>query len=562
MVKAKKHSVAARILLTISIVIIIILSVLWLGQTLIESKITALLEKEPIGLNGKSYVTKIGKVRVDLTRRSISVSDVMLRTTTSRNTQDGPAVMLDISIPKITASGIRYRKRNDNEKASIYLRALAITSPSITYEGTPKPDKHTATKGERESGIPGVIIKKLVITNGNARISSWKEGKKTVYSTAGLNMEITGLTLGKPDIKIMPVFATKKIKTAAKNAVVSSSAGSFSKRIFSEIKFNADAISYTLKNGALTFAADTLSADSETGKINVKRLAITPQYNKHQFNDKVGDHSDWLNIVVEDIALSGLTIPFSGDDNSVMKAETLSVSRATIESYKNRNQIQSDKIKPMLYQSIQNIPIGIDISSVDISDLNVHYEEVSPGEKEVGRIDITDINATITGLTNRPTQYNQHYDINASGMLLGTGRMDMVMTFPADSLNDHFAVRAKLGTMPATTFSSITEPLAGIRITSGEVNGANITIEGNSYESYSNVELLYSDLKVAMVNRKKQNRQKELLTFIANDFLIKRSNPEKGKLRMGEGEFERDRQKSFWNYLWKSSFVGVKKIVI
>ena len=35
-----------------------------------------------------------------------------------------------------------------------------------------------------------------------------------------------------------------------------------------------------------------------------------------------------------------------------------------------------------------------------------------------------------------------------------------------------------------------------------------------------------------------------------------------GKLRIGHGFYERDPQKSFWNYLWKTSFAGVTDIVM
>ena len=53
-----------------------------------------------------------------------------------------------------------------------------------------------------------------------------------------------------------------------------------------------------------------------------------------------------------------------------------------------------------------------------------------------------------------------------------------------------------------------------------------------------------------------------MLTTIANGMVLHRDNPEGGKLRIGHGFYARDPQKSFWNYLWKTSFAGVTDIVM
>lgn len=566
MAEIKKHSLAARILLSISVVAIIILSGVWIGQALIARKITALLEKGPISLDGKSYITEVGKIRVDLTRRSITLSDITLRTETSRNTQDGPATMLDVNIPKITASGIRYDKGDDTIKASVYIRKLALDSPSIIYGGVPQPEKKKKEEKKNASYLKGLLIKQLVITDGNIRISRWMAGKKTGYTANGLNLELLNVMLGSPEGKKMTALIAKRTKSTMQNAKSTmdktDSAKVKGKDYFSAINLTADRLSYTLKNGALILSLDTLSVNSQTGMITAGRLAITPQYPKHQYNNKVGDHTDWISIVVNDIALSGVKMPFTGNNGDMLYADKFSMAESVIRSYKNRNQIQSPKIKPTLYQSIERIPLGIDITSVNIAGLNVHYEEVAPGEKQPGQININGIDAEISGLTNRPSARGQHYTINASGEFLGVGRLTAVMTMPADSLNDHFAVRATLGAMPASTFSSITEPLAGIRITSGKVRSANVSIEGNSDQARSSVELSYEDLMVAVLNRKKNDSKRELLTFIANDIVLHHNNPSNGKMRIGEGEFERDKQKSFWNYIWKTTFVGLKKVVL
>ena len=76
------------------------------------------------------------------------------------------------------------------------------------------------------------------------------------------------------------------------------------------------------------------------------------------------------------------------------------------------------------------------------------------------------------------------------------------------------------------------------------------------------VDMRYNNLQIAILHKKDPERERELLTTIANGMVLHRDNPEGGKLRIGHGFYERDPQKSFWNYLWKTSFAGVTDIVM
>ena len=99
----------------------------------------------------------------------------------------------------------------------------------------------------------------------------------------------------------------------------------------------------------------------------------------------------------------------------MLHADSVSVGSVEIDSYKDRNQLQSPAFRQMLYTSVQRIPVGIDFPVIDARGINIRYEEVSKGATVPGVVTFTDMDARITGLTNRPQKPTQQYRITPKG---------------------------------------------------------------------------------------------------------------------------------------------------
>ena len=58
--------------------------------------------------------------------------------------------------------------------------------------------------------------------------------------------------------------------------------------------------------------------------------------------------------------------------------------------------------------------------------------------------------------------------------------------------------------------------------------------------------------------KKKTGDKGGFASFLANTFVINNKSPNGKNLRVGEIYFERDKQKSIFNFLWKSLLSGIK----
>lgn len=554
MKRAKSHrrlSRTVRWLLAAGITIVVFTG-LWFGaQAWLGHEITNLLENEPINLDGGSYAAKVRRVRVSLARRSVTLTDVTINT--PRSKKNGPVPVLDASIKRIDASGIRYRKERGDTSKTLSFRSLTIDSPAITYDGIPSPVQDSASSAPQSGREPRKIhIGELSLQNGNLSIGIWEGQEKNHFSGRSIDLRLEEIASETP----------QKTDTAQ----LSDHPGATLNRVLRfakapRIRLTADSLAYTFKNGAMKFEADSLAYDSADSILSAARVAILPQYSKYQYSLRVSDHSDWTELIVSDVDCRGINLKALLDERS-FRADSLSVGAVTIDSFKDRNQPQSHRVKPTMYESVERFPIGVAIGIIDTRDINIRYEEISKGASVPGVVTFTDMNARIEGLTNRPDNPSQHYSIRARGYLLGSAAVNVELSLPADSLDNRFSLRADVGPMSATIATPVTEPIANVRIVSGEVQSVSVEISGNSYRAQSVVDMRYTDLRIAIMRKNNPNREREFLTVIANDMVLRRNNPQRGDLRIGHGTYERDPYKSFWNYLWKTSFAGVADVIM
>src|SRR5690606_23024012 len=113
----------------------------------------------------------------------------------------------------------------------------------------------------------------------------------------------------------------------------------------------------------------------------------------------------------------------------------------------------------------------------------------------------------------------------------------------------------------ALLFNELLEPLALARVESGKIQKLTFSVKANRFGSTANVQMLYSDLKVNLLKKDGSVlKKKGLLSFLANTFVVKNSNPRKAgeaPLR-ADVKHEHPQDRSFFNLMWKSIFTGIK----
>jgi len=128
----------------------------------------------------------------------------------------------------------------------------------------------------------------------------------------------------------------------------------------------------------------------------------------------------------------------------------------------------------------------------------------------------------------------------------------------------NFSMDLMVGGLDSSILNPITGPLAEFVFRRGSIQKGMVHIEGNNLKATGKGVLLYKNLYLESL--KKNDRQpgkikkRKLLSFIGNVFLIKNSNPSKGRSAREETfGSERNDHQPFFSLVWKTIFIGVLK---
>lgn len=145
---------------------------------------------------------------------------------------------------------------------------------------------------------------------------------------------------------------------------------------------------------------------------------------------------------------------------------------------------------------------------------------------------------------------------------MGQGQINADFYFPVNPENTRFEVKGALGNFNMPVINTMVEPLAKIDIKTGVIRSMSFDIVGWTNQSQVTMELIYDDLDVMIYKeRHHELKPRRFLSFLANEIIIKDSNPDRHGTRIAEGTAERDPYKSQFNYLWKSLLPGIKATV-
>lgn len=489
------------------------------------------------GTGAGVYVGDVDRVELDMNEGSVSLFGTTIRTVRRHGAKTGPVPVVDVAVDRITLSGIGFGRGRAGAPDSIDIGRVEIEGPTVRYEGV-RNAIHPA--GGADGRMPLLSIGSVSVADASLRLGAWIRDRKSVLSADGAT------------------FSAAFVHSAADTAL--SAAAML--RLLSELSVSADCLSCTVKGGAMAIEADSLEFDMAREQLSAGRLALLPQYGKEEYALRVGDRTDWVSLDVRGVECTGVRLPHVADRGELFSVDSVSVAAVYIEAYKDRNRLQTDNITETLYETIWRIPVGIEIPAISVEDIDIRYEEISAGRDVAGVITFDDMSAQVHGFTNRPVQEGQMYLIHAAGQMMGRVDIDVELSLPVAAGDDRFTLSAYMGSMPAPTASPVTEPIASVAIVSGWMHSATVEIEGTSARAESAVCLVYDDLRINLLHGGDPQQPMQMLSGLANDALLRGDNPSEDGLRVGYGTYERDCHKSFWNYIWKTSFAGVMDLLL
>ena len=193
---------------------------------------------------------------------------------------------------------------------------------------------------------------------------------------------------------------------------------------------------------------------------------------------------------------------------------------------------------------------------------------MNPKTERRGTLFFDGTHGTITNLTNDSSwiKRNPTCRVQVRTRFMNTGRLNAYFIFNLASQSGDFACGGTMNDFDMTKVNLISEALARASVRSGRVSKLKFEINANNARSSIVMELQYDDLKVDVLKVDDDTgklKRRSFLSQVVNNIVLNENNPRENRpARVGEATVERGSDESFFNLIWHTMFVSIKKIVI
>lgn len=300
-------------------------------------------------------------------------------------------------------------------------------------------------------------------------------------------------------------------------------------------------------------------------KLNIKEFALQPRYSEQEFAKVNGYARDRYSLQLNNIDLYGINLVSYIKNREVLASE-MNIANGVLSVFNDNSypKLVKDKTGRFPHQLFQKIKIPITIKKVNLNRLDISYAEFDEKSKKRGRISFNNTSGVITNVTNQQKykKRNPTIEVNLETYLMEQGKLNVNFKFNTAAPKADFSYNGQLVNMDGRQLNYITRPLAMVQVKNCLIRKFAFDIKANDEVATGKVEFVYNDLSLGLMKKHKdEQRLKRLgiLSLLANAMIIYSDNPSvDGKFTVAPIHYKRKPTGSFFNFIWKTLFQGVK----
>lgn len=335
--------------------------------------------------------------------------------------------------------------------------------------------------------------------------------------------------------------------------------------LLKDVNLNANNYSYATPDSMYYIKVDQLSFNAASGKVNIKQFGLVPRYSEGEFAKVAGYAKDRFNIQMNDIKLAGLNLPAYLQKGELL-ANEMSIADGGVSVFNDNSfpKQEKDKTGRFPHQLLQLLKAQITLKKIKLSNVDVSYAEFDRDSKLRGEITFRNTSGIITNATNKAKAkaVNPIMEANLFSYVMDEGKLNVNFKFDLNSPIGAFDYKGAVVNLDGKKLNRITRPLGMLHVNKGLINELAFDIKANQDVAKGSVDFRFSDLSVALL-KKEEGRErlvkKGLLSILANALVLYSDNPNAdGKFTSAKINFHREPKASFFSFIWKTLFQGVK----
>ncbi len=304
---------------------------------------------------------------------------------------------------------------------------------------------------------------------------------------------------------------------------------------------------FSVKEASIDFNKKSLSFDS---------IRFSPAWSVDSFMKKQVWQKDYLSFDAGKTMVEGMDFLSSFKDSNY-RCRNIHIENARLFISKDKRlPFQHGIIKPLPIQLLDKTGVQINIDSLQLQHAGITYEELNEKNNKTGKVSFSELNVQIENLSGNAKSKMDSLKIAASGKFMDSAGMRLRYAQSYSDPLGGFSLAIRFRPFNLNVLNSVIEPLASASIRTGYLDTLRLNAIGGDSLTAGKMKMYYTGLKVKFLGNgadSSRNFKTRILTFLANDLLIKRNN-RKG---YGMAFAMRDHSRSFANYWLKILLSGV-----
>jgi hypothetical protein len=503
--------------------------------------------------SGGLYRLSIREIEPDVLASTLSLKNIRLTPDSAvlrnlESTGHRPDDVFSFSLDSLRIEGIGI---NDLlAKDVIDLKTILLLAPTIEIfhqkpENTKTPGDATTLYQRLNKQLKHLSINQLTIRGGTVIVHQYAKKKATRFNAVEANL--SGILLDSS------TQYDKKRFLFAEDANLSTK----------NIGWRTADDLYDVKIGMASIAATK-------GRLSLTNMQLAPRYSKDEFQNHVKVMTERFSLSIPSAELHDVDW-WDLINEDILQASSADINNADFSVYLDHRQPSGPPNKSNFpHQLLMAMYMKIYIPVVRLNHIQVASEEFSKLSDQAGTLYVTDLQGTVTNLTNMPSaiKKNSHTKVEATGIFMHKIKAKLGLDFDlANYRSGAFGASLSAKDLDPLVINPLAAPMGLFKVERGTVQLLESHLKGNSKGATGQVKFNYKQLRLSALEKDKKNpgelNKKHVTSILANVILIKDDNPSGNNAprQADDAQFTYDPHTSFFNLIWKTTFVGILKII-
>lgn len=338
--------------------------------------------------------------------------------------------------------------------------------------------------------------------------------------------------------------------------------------LLKDVLINLNDYQYATPDSLYHINVNAFSFKASTGQLNVKEFGVVPRYAEMDFARKAGYAKDRFSIQMSDISLNGIDLPLYVRKQQLF-AKEMNITNGYVSVF-NNNELPARGVERMgkfPHQLLQALKGKLTVNRLSLNNVDLSYAEFDRDSKQKGKITFEKTSGTVLNATNEEkAKQKDHFMLaDLSTYMMGQGKLDVKFKFDLSAKDGAFSYSGELMNMDGGVLNRITKPLGMVQVKSGMVERLGFAVVANDRKASGKMDFAYTNLSIGLLKKvegKDRLVKQGLISMLANALVIHPDNPDaKGRFVSAPIYFERDPTNSFFSFVWKTLFQGIKHTV-